>query len=184
MKYTKAELSRILKVSRAAITQAARRGTLVVEKDGLIDTDKNTEYLKTRAVDLKIKAEKEKLKTVKEKVKTPPPKDQDPGADIDFNNGPDYNKARAELTEIKAKIAQLEYEKAQGIYVPVKDTEKAAFDCARVTRDKILAVSDRLCNVLAAETDSQQVRELLDNELRKALEEIDIEEREEKEDNI
>jgi hypothetical protein len=57
--------------------------------------------------------------------------------------------------------------------------EKAAFDCARATRDKLLTISDRLCNVLAAETDPYKVRELLDTEIRKALEEIQIEEKEE-----
>jgi hypothetical protein len=124
MRYTRAELSRILKVSRAAITQAANRKSLILDDDGLIDPEKNAAYLKGRIITKQIQEKKQALKEARKKkqeaASTPsPPFVDDGGIDIPIERPPDYNAARAELTEIKAKIAQLEYEKAQGLSTPI-----------------------------------------------------------------
>lgn len=72
---------------------------------------------------------------------------------------------RAKLLEIKAKVEA-------GKFVDVDDVEVAAFNRARVVRDSLLNIPDRLAAVLAAESDAREVHALLSAEIRQALEEL------------
>ena len=83
-----------------------------------------------------------------------------------------YDEARTEFTELKSEKARIELEKIQGSLVEAKEVKKAAFDIARKTRDRLLAVPDRISNLLATEEDPHKIREILDGELRRAMEEL------------
>ena len=72
---------------------------------------------------------------------------------------------RAKLLEIKAKVEA-------GKYIDADTVKTAAFNKARVVRDGLLNIPDRLSAVLAAETDPARVHELLAAEIRTALEEL------------
>ena len=72
---------------------------------------------------------------------------------------------RAKLLEIKAKVET-------GRYVDADDVKATAFNKARVVRDGLLNIPDRLSAVLAAESDPAKVHELLAAEIRNALEEL------------
>ena len=72
---------------------------------------------------------------------------------------------RARLLEIKAKVEA-------GRYVDADEVKAAAFNKARVVRDGLLNIPDRLSAVLAAENDPARVHELLAAEIRTALEEL------------
>ncbi|HSF96400.1 MAG TPA: hypothetical protein VLA52_15345 [Thermohalobaculum sp.] len=72
---------------------------------------------------------------------------------------------RAKLLEIKARVEA-------GKFVDVDDVEVAAFNRARVVRDSLLNIPDRLAAVLAAESDAREVHALLSAEIRQALEEL------------
>ena len=72
---------------------------------------------------------------------------------------------RARLLEIKAKAEA-------GRYVDADAVKAAAFNKARVVRDGLLNIPDRLSAVLAAENDPARVHELLAAEIRTALEEL------------
>jgi len=72
---------------------------------------------------------------------------------------------RAKLLEIKAKVEA-------GKYVDADDVKLVAFNKARVVRDALMNIPERLAAVLAAETDTQRVHNMLMTELRTALEEL------------
>ena len=72
---------------------------------------------------------------------------------------------RAKLLEIKAKVET-------GKYVDADDVKVAAFNKARVVRDALLNIPERLAAVLAAESDKQRVHGMMTSEIRAALEEL------------
>jgi len=72
---------------------------------------------------------------------------------------------RAKLLEIKARVEA-------GKYVDADDVKVAAFNKARVVRDSLLNIPERLAAVLAAEGDERQVHQILVTEIRSALEEL------------
>ena len=72
---------------------------------------------------------------------------------------------RAKLLEIKAKVET-------GKYVDADDVKVAAFNKARVVRDALLNIPERLAAVLAAESDKQRVHGMMTTEIRAALEEL------------
>jgi hypothetical protein len=72
---------------------------------------------------------------------------------------------RARLLEIKARVEA-------GKYVDADEIKVAAFNRARVVRDSLLNIPDRLAGVIAAESDAQKVHAMLATEIRQALEEL------------
>ena len=72
---------------------------------------------------------------------------------------------RARLLEIKARVEA-------GKYVDADEVKVAAFNRARVVRDALLNIPDRLAGVIAAESDAQKVHAMLATEIRQALEEL------------
>lgn len=83
---------------------------------------------------------------------------------------PSYSQSRAVKEAYQARIARLQYEEMTGQVVRSSSVKAEAFRRARMVRDQILAVPDRLAPVLAAEGRAREVHRLLMDELRKALE--------------
>ncbi len=67
----------------------------------------------------------------------------------------------------KTKTAQMEYERAAGDLLGRREVEREADHCARMTRDAMLRIPDRLSGLLTPEA-----REALDLEIRGALESV------------
>jgi hypothetical protein len=72
---------------------------------------------------------------------------------------------RAKLLEIKARVEA-------GKYIAVDDVKAAAFNRARVVRDALLNIPERLAAMLAAEDDERRIHQILAIEIRAALEEL------------
>ena len=72
---------------------------------------------------------------------------------------------RAKLLEIKARVEA-------GKYIAVADVKAAAFNRARVVRDALLNIPERLAAMLAAEGDERRVYQILVAEIRAALDEL------------
>ena len=72
---------------------------------------------------------------------------------------------RSKLLEIKARVEA-------GRYVDAEDVKAAAFNKARVVRDGLLNIPDRLAAVLAAENNVTRIHEVLSAEIRATLEEL------------
>ena len=72
---------------------------------------------------------------------------------------------RAKLLEIKARVEA-------GKYIAIDDVKAAAFNRARVVRDALLNIPERLAAMLASEGDELRVHQILVTEIRTALEEL------------
>lgn len=70
----------------------------------------------------------------------------------------------------RAELARLEFEQAINKLVNREHVEAEGFRIGRQVRDAILNVPARLAGILAAETDQRRVHDLLETELRQALE--------------
>ena len=83
-----------------------------------------------------------------------------------------FNEARTLKETYMAKLAQLDYDVKIGKLVSAEEVKNKVFQAARVTRDAILNIPDRIAGELAAETDYHRVYDLLKRELQQALEEM------------
>lgn len=147
---SQAEYARQRNVNRSHITRLIKKGVITLVK-GRIDplqADKQLQAAKDPARD--------GLKKSDSKVK---------------KGESSYWKARTEREEIRAKRERLEYEKAIGKILDAEDVCLAAFNRGRALRDAIFNLPDRLSPLLAAESDSRKVNQILWKELRAALEE-------------
>lgn len=76
---------------------------------------------------------------------------------------------RAEWVGVKVERERLKLAEEAGKLVDVAQVRAAAFRTGRVVRDALLVLPDRLAARLAAETDAERVRILLEAEVRVAL---------------
>ncbi|GAN33942.1 MAG: hypothetical protein DYG83_13260 [Candidatus Brocadia sp. AMX2] len=87
-----------------------------------------------------------------------------------------YERARTERMIWLAKQAELNYKKQEGILVDAGEVKQAAFETARQVRDGLLNIPNRISDLLVGEInsagriDGAKVKEILDKELRQALE--------------
>lgn len=81
-------------------------------------------------------------------------------------------KTRVRLGLEQAKRLELKNKVESGEYLPAREVEESAFNSARITRDAILNIPDRIAALLAAESDAMQVHKILTEELRRALENL------------
>lgn len=86
-----------------------------------------------------------------------------------------YAEARAQHERFKARLAQLELEQREGKLVEADVVKREAFRTARLVRDALLNLPDRVAGELAAETNQFKVHQRLVSEIRRALEDLKIE---------
>ena len=84
----------------------------------------------------------------------------------------DFITARTMREAFKAKLAKLEYEEKSKKLTDASKVRNDAFKAGRIIRDELLAIPDRLADVLAAEDDPRKVGELLQEELEVILNEL------------
>lgn len=85
-----------------------------------------------------------------------------------------FAEAQARERHFKAKLAELEYEERIGKLVEKEKVEAESFRLGRIVRDSILNIPSRLAGILAAEGDQRKVHDLLEKELRQALESLSV----------
>lgn len=91
-------------------------------------------------------------------------------AETDMKVSGTLNQSRAIKEAYLARLAKLEFEERSGQLVRAEEVKNEAFKVARIVRDGILNVPDRVAAQLAAETEPGAVHMILSEELRKALE--------------
>ena len=84
----------------------------------------------------------------------------------------DFVTARTMREAFKAKMAKLEYEEKSGTLTDAGKVRQDAFKAGRIIRDELLAIPDRMADVLAAEEDPGQVGKLLLEELEAILNQL------------
>ena len=85
-------------------------------------------------------------------------------------NGLDFFKARAIKSIYEARLKKLALDEKLGNLLPKHEVERATFGSFRVLRDALLNVPYRISGQLAAESDPLRTQELLEGEIRLALE--------------
>lgn len=86
-----------------------------------------------------------------------------------------YAEARAQHERFKARLAQLELEQREAKLVEAEVVKQEAFRVARMVRDALLNLPDRVAGELAAETNQFKVHQRLSLEIRRALEDLKLE---------
>ena len=86
-----------------------------------------------------------------------------------------YAEARAQHERFKARLAQLELEQREAKLVEADVVKREAFRVARLVRDALLNLPDRVAGELAAETNQFKVHQRLTSEIRRSLEDLKIE---------
>jgi len=69
-----------------------------------------------------------------------------------------------------ASLRKLEFEQKSGQLISADEAEREFFNIGRSIRDALMGVSGRISAILAAEIDESKVFEILDTEIRQALE--------------
>ncbi len=98
----------------------------------------------------------------------------DPNEAALLNVNPTFAEAQTRERVFKAKLAELEFDERIGKLVFRDVVEAEAFRIGRLVRDAVLNVPSRLAGILAAEMDQRRVHDLLEKELRQALEALAI----------
>ncbi len=101
------------------------------------------------------------------------PAPTEPGV-TEFDSTVSYASARAMREAYRARREKLLFEQLQGRLIDVGDVKVAAFNKARIVRDALLNIPDRISAVLTAEGDQEKVHALLSAEIRQALEDLTI----------
>lgn len=152
------EFARHRGVAPTTVTQYLNAGTLenAVKMKGkrrMIDVDLADEILNERGAKSVTNASKEKSEDLAKGVKV----------------SQSYAKARAIKEQFGAKQAQVKYEKMAGKLCRIVDVKKAAKETARLTRDRLLGIPDKIAPILASETDIHTIKEILIEEISDRL---------------
>lgn len=83
-----------------------------------------------------------------------------------------YAKSRAIKEAYAARLKKLEYEQAMGSMVDSDEVRRQAYAAGKLTQTKIMSIPIRIAPQLAGMDDVQEIRRLLEDELRYALEEL------------
>lgn len=84
----------------------------------------------------------------------------------------DYQQARMLSTLYEAKLKKLDYDKKTGKLVDADAVKKEHFRLARMVRDRILNIPNRVSDQLAALTDSHEIHMFLTKEMTEALQDL------------
>ncbi len=169
IEHTQASLSKVLEVSRAYISKLVKANILILnnkKKITLIDALKQIKENSNPSYASKINEEE-----VKEVIEN----NQIDGLltiDLDLLT---FNEAKTVKERYLAGKAKLEYQTQSKELIDAEQVKKDAFNIARKLRDNLLNIPDRLADILAAESDSIKIRQMINSEIKQVLEEIEIE---------
>lgn len=99
-----------------------------------------------------------------------PAEDHDAAAGTDESKDPVFARSQAQKEYFRAELARLDFEERIGKLVEKEQVDALAFSVARLVRDAMLNIPSRIAGILAAESDQRKVHDLLEKELRQALE--------------
>lgn len=164
-------------VTRQAVNAAIRGGKLMgaVGDDGLIDVAKadklwaeNTHPTSGYNGQMKRRGGKRVNNSPEQVIENAKKIGIDPG------NVPTLVESKTIEAAYKAKLAQLEYEEKTEKLIDVEKVKKEAFRLARVTRDAMLGIPDRVSAEIAGMTDPFAVHTKLMSEIRNAIEGLKV----------
>jgi hypothetical protein len=170
---TRAEYARLRGVSRAAVTNAVKRGQVQLFGD-LVDPVEADRTWPRHADAAPATAEGGAPRSA------PPPEPPDRGAPPprrppSDSGRPEHvtaNAAKADLDWYKAQLASRELAIQDGLLLDAAEVEKQVFEGYRTVRDALQNIPDQLAPALAAETSATVCRRMLETAIRQALNEL------------
>ena len=139
-----AELAREIGVSRQRIGTLVKRGTLKLNKQGLIDADLAISIL-----------------------------DENKNGMVDGNgtNG-SYSEARTKHEEFKAKLAELEFKEKLGELVNRDDIIELVQNMINVTKQRLLGIPAKVAPLIIGESSTRKVKVIIETEINQVLKEL------------
>jgi len=83
-----------------------------------------------------------------------------------------FIKARTIRENYKAALSKLEYEEKIGKLIEVEKVKNVFFRKARIVRDNLLNIPDRIAMRLINKKDPDEIKQILEKEIRQVLEEL------------
>lgn len=109
----------------------------------------------------------------------PPPRPPEPEPEApaarDEPKTATFQQARTLREAYMARLAKLEFDEKSGLLVKADAVKNEAFKTARIVRDGLLNIPDRIAAELANETNQFKVHQRLTHEIRRVLEDLRIE---------
>ena len=166
---SKAEYARLRGTTRQAVHAAMKTGRIAAAcgDDGLVDVAL-AEKLWADNTDPRYQP----LKTKKEREKQAAMAEDAERRGIVLGTGIALAESKQIEAEYKAKLAKLDYEERSGKLIDAEAVRKEAFRVARITRDAMLAIPDRLAAELAGITDPFACHAKMMAEIRGAIAEV------------
>ena len=158
-------------VSPEAVSKAVRTGRITVDADGKIDPEKadrqwleNTDPAKTLS-----SASGNSKRRGSSKIAGA---DTEAAATSPASGLPPFAQSRAIREAYEARLRKLEYEVKIGKLVSADEVRVDSFNIARITRDRLMNIPDRIAPILASISDSLEIHKLISAEIRLACEEL------------
>ena len=171
MLVTQAEYARMRNVSRQYVGRLVKKGVIGLS-DGKLDAGKADAVLAA----LREPARPERKTTAPAAVVEG---NQRPASHLTTGfTGPSGDlptvllKSRIKSEVVRARLLEIKADVEAGKFVDAAEVKTAAFNKARVVRDGLLNIPDRLAAMLATESDATRVHEILTTEIRAVLEEL------------
>lgn len=148
-------------VSEGAVRKAIKNGRITKKENGKIDANLADKEWQQNTDPAQLKEVK------RDKFEKKPREDSN-------NNllGPSYQQSRAVKEAYSAKLLRLQFEKESKRLISVDEVKISAFNTARMTRDRILNIPDRVIPLLVGQNDIFEMKKILKEELVKALDEL------------
>ena len=100
-----------------------------------------------------------------------PMEEQDKQLDTNFTSA-DYINARSKKEVIAARVAEIKLQELESSLIKKEDVKNALFGYARASRDSLFAIPERIAPLIAHSKDENEIRQLLNKEIRQAIDEF------------
>lgn len=104
----------------------------------------------------------------------PEPEPEQASAARDEPKTATFQQARTLREAYMARLAKLEFDEKSGLLVKADAVKNEAFKVARIVRDNMLNIPDRVAGELANETSQFKIHQRLTAEIRRALEDMKL----------
>jgi len=172
-----------LKVTRQYLSQFCKKNNILKNENNLFDYDLINEKLKQRnPVKQFINNKKKNIvnaDTIKEFEKENE-EDFDDVYNIDDIkelikklNGKDFLEVKTEKEKLLTIKTQIEVNKLKNKLVEVETIRLQGFEIAKLCKDTLMTIPNRISNVIAGETNPVKIKKILDDEIIKSLKDLE-----------
>ncbi|MDP2735777.1 MAG: hypothetical protein Q8P12_06235 [bacterium] len=160
-------------VSHTAVAKAVRTGRISRTAEGLIDPEVADREWEENTNPAKAFSSVVNNSGHRRSTDSPPmPFAGSEEATSPANGLPPIAQSRAIREAYEARIRKLDYEVRKGKLVNADEVRVAAFNVARITRDRLMVMPDRLASLVVGLNDAHKIHKLLNAEIHLVCEEL------------